>query len=98
MAVFFEVIKFIFFAMSVAVGFLLIKGDAYMSGELLTIVKWITIPWYLVMSGLMMGYIITQLTMPSYIVDTKHENKIYLKGFFIGLVMGLVLAMVYVFF
>ncbi len=98
MVIFFEIIKFVFFAMSIAVGFLLLQGDVYMSNQLIVVIKQIIIPGYLVLSGLMIGYIVTQLTMPAYIVDEKHEAKIHLKGFLIGLVMGFILAMIYVFF
>jgi len=98
MVIFFEIIKFVFFAMSIVVWFLLLQGDAYMSSQVMAVIKQITIPGYLVLSGLMIGYIITQLTMPAYVVDERHEAKIHLKGFLIGLIMGFILAMIYVFF
>lgn len=52
-------------------------------------------PWYLFLSGIMIWYIITKLRI---IINTnpESEQRIYLQGFIIGIIIGIWLAITYV--
>lgn len=98
MTVLFEVIKFLFFGLSIAVWLLLTQWQEYLASGMYQITQQILLPGYLVFCGLMIGYIITQLTMPAYIADKAQEKKLYARGFMIGLWIWFIIALIYVFY
>jgi len=96
MAIFFEVLKGIFFFLTLLVALFFLRWDVILSKEYYFVVKQIIMPWYLLFCGLMLGYVISHIWTGNK-DEVEQKNKIYVKSFIIGIVIGLVLALTYVF-
>ncbi|MFA7717407.1 MAG: hypothetical protein WC875_01725 [Candidatus Absconditabacterales bacterium] len=96
MAIFFEVIKGIFFFLTIMVGLFFLRGSILISPEYYTIVKQLLIPGYLVFCGMMFGYIMSRLRL-GYDEDHPQKMKIYVRSFITGVIIGIVLAVIYIF-
>jgi hypothetical protein len=53
-------------------------------------------PGYLVFCGTMFGYIIARIQL-GYDDEHPHKNRIYVRSFVIGVVLGVLLAVAYMF-
>ena len=53
-------------------------------------------PGYLVFCGTMFGYIAARIQL-GYEEDHPHKNKIYVRSFVFGVVLGMILAIIYMF-
>jgi hypothetical protein len=80
MEIFFEVIKGIFFFLTIMVGLFFLRGSILISPEYYNIVKQLLIPGYLVFCGMMFGYIISRLRL-GYDEDHPKKTKIYIRSF-----------------
>ena len=97
MSIFFEMVKGFFFALSVAVGILFLRGEIILGGSYDS-VKTFLMPGYLVFCGLMVGYLVSHIWLSSYDAPTLEQaNAIYVKSFLLGIVTGVVLALAYMF-
>ena len=59
-------------------------------------IKQMLMPGYLVFCGTMFGYIIARIQL-GYEDDNPHKNRIYVTSFVIGIVLGILLAVAYMF-
>lgn len=96
MNVFFEIIKGIFFFLTIIVGLFFLRGSILISPEYYTIVKQLLLPGYLIFCGMMFGYIMSRLRL-GYDEDHPQKNKIYIRSFITGISIGIVLAVIYIF-
>ena len=96
MSTFFEIIKGIFFFLTVVVGLFLLRGSVIFGPEYQLLIKQILMPGYLVFCGTMFGYIIARIQL-GYDDEHPHKNKIYVRSFIIGIIIGMVLAITYMF-
>jgi hypothetical protein len=64
--------------------------------EYQVLIKQMLMPGYLVFCGLMFGYIIARIQL-GYEDDHPHKNKIYVRSFIFGVVLGILLAIIYMF-
>ncbi len=60
------------------------------------LIKQIIMPGYLVFCGTMFGYIAARIQL-GYEEDHPHKNKIYVRSFVFGVVLGMILAIIYMF-
>lgn len=92
----FEVIKWVFFFLTIAIWLFLMRGGVILSPEYYLLIKQILMPWYLVFCGTMFGYIAARIQL-GYDEDHPNKNKIYIRSFVFGIVLGVVLAIIYMF-
>lgn len=104
MAFIFELIKWLFFVLTIVVGMLAINGTQILSSlgfdqASLPVVQGILMPGYFVLWGIMVGYIISQLRVANYDEDVSAEvvQGVRTKSFLLGLFLGALFAIVYVF-
>jgi hypothetical protein len=92
----FDILKGIFFFLTVVIGLFLLRGSVIFGPEYNLLIKQILMPGYLVFCGTMFGYIAARIQL-GYDDEHPHKNKIYVRSFIFGIVLGIVLAMIYMF-
>jgi hypothetical protein len=98
MSIFFEMVKGFFFFLSVAVGVLFLRGALLLDEATYLTVKAYLMPGYLIFCGLMVGYLVSHIWLSSYDAPGPDLiNSIYVKSFLVGIVIGVVLALSYMF-
>ena len=95
MGIFFEVMKGIFFFLTMVVGVFFLRGDLILSAQNYMIAKEVLVPGYLIFCGMMFGYIIARLWL-GYDEEHPQKNTIYIKSFMIGISLGIFLAILYI--
>jgi hypothetical protein len=97
MLFFFRILKGFFCLLTVVVGILYMRGDFLFPEEQFQMIKICVVPGYLFFCGLMIGYLICTLRNGRLqYQDNADKNKIAIKSFVIGFVMGIILAVTYV--
>jgi len=80
------------------VGIVYIRGDMLFSAQNFQLIKAILLPGYLVFCGLIIGYLIaTMWAGRSEYQDYQDKEKIAIRSFIIGIVLGLIFAVVHLF-
>lgn len=82
--------------MTAVVGLFLLRGNVIFGPEYYVWVKQILMPGYLVFCGTMFGYIAARVQL-GYDDEHINANKIYIKSFIMGIVLGMILAIAYMF-
>lgn len=91
MHIFFEIMKWSFFFLTVIVAVFLLRGEFFVWETSFVVAREIIMPGYLIFCGLMFGYIVAHL-------QGKNQNmtKIYTRSFVIGISVGIILAISYI--
>ncbi|MDD2537455.1 MAG: hypothetical protein PHU61_03115 [Candidatus Absconditabacteria bacterium] len=98
MRIFFKILKGFFFFLTLLVGIVYIRGDILFSPENFVLIKTILVPGYLVLCGLITGYLLATLwSGRKEYQDFDDKEKIAIKSFIIGIVIGISLAILYLF-
>jgi len=92
----FEIIKWIFFFLTVVVGLFLLRGEVMFGPEYQDIIKNMLMPGYLLFCGTMFWYIVARIQL-GYEDDHPHKNRIYVRSFIFGVLLGVLLAVIYMF-
>ena len=93
MKAFFDIIIWFFFFFSILVGLFLLRGEILFSWEAYVIIKNILVPWYLIITWLMIWYLVANI----WSKQNSDEKKVYSKSFIIGIIVWVILALVYMF-
>lgn len=93
MKTFFEIMTWFFFFLSIVVGVFLLRWEILFSSNAYTLIKNILLTWYLVITWLMIGYLVANI----WSRQSSDEKKVYSKSFLIGIISGVILALVYMF-
>lgn len=96
MKIFFEAIKWIFFFLSIAVGIFFLRWDILFNADSYEIIKQVIMPWYLLFTGIIIGYIIYQFKDNKKTIFESSENKRLIKTFLVGTGIGIILAILYI--
>ena len=98
MRIFFKLLRGLFLFLTIAVGIMYLRGEILFSAQNFVLIKNILIPGYLVFCGLIVGYLIATLWAGrEQYQDFDDKEKIAIKSFIIGIVLGVVLAILYIF-
>lgn len=99
MAILFHVLRASFFFLTLVMGIFLVRGDILFGEQLFLSLKLIFMPGYLLFCGIMIGYLIALIWSARDTSATSDviKEKILKKSFIIGIVVGLILAMSYIF-
>ncbi len=92
MNIFFEILKWFFFFLTIIIGLFFLRWEILLSGNIYEIIKTFIMPWYLIFCGLMIGYLIANIQ-----AKNNDDTSIYTKSFIIGITIGLVLSLSYMF-
>jgi uncharacterized membrane protein YozB (DUF420 family) len=95
MKYFYTIVKILYYIITVFVGVFFLGGKLLFNDYYTTILKYI-IPWYMVLCGIMFGYIVSKMWLINDDDVTKH-NSILLKSFVIGIVLWVWLSLSYIF-
>lgn len=93
MKTFFDIIIWFFFFLTILVGLFLLRWEILFSWDVYLVVKNILLPWYLVITWLMIWYLVANI----WSKQSSDEKKVYSKSFVVGVIFGVVLALVYMF-
>ncbi|MDR0282951.1 MAG: hypothetical protein LBI53_06845 [Candidatus Peribacteria bacterium] len=75
-----------------------LRGDILFSDQAFDLIKIILVPGYLIFCGLIIGYLIATLRAGrEQYQDFDNKEKIAIKSFIIGIIAGIVLAILYLF-
>lgn len=95
MPILFEVLKIVFFVSSIIIALFTLRGYYYIPDATFSSLTNMLLPGYLLITGLMIGYL--------YILYIKTRdaeamtNKQRVTGFLLGLTIGILLAIAYIF-
>jgi len=99
MIIVFELLKIFFYFMTVVLGVFKLRGDVIFGwdGNVLMLyrdtIQQVMMPWYLLLCGLMIGYLVSRVLLAWW--DTQDDvaiGKIYIQSFLGGLILGIILA------
>jgi hypothetical protein len=98
MRIFFKILRGFFLFFTIIIGIIYTRGSVLFSPQNFTLIKTILVPGYLIFCGLIIGYLIATLWAGrSEYEDFDNKEKIAIKSFIIGIVVGIVLAIIYLF-
>lgn len=95
MKYFYSIVKILYYIVTIFVGVFFLRWELLFNTYYTTILLYI-IPWYLVLCGVMFGYIVGKLRLLNTEDITKY-NSILLKSFVIGVVVWVLLSLAYIF-
>lgn len=93
MKTFFEIITWFFFFLSILVWLFLLRWEIMFSGDVYDLIKTIMIPWYLIVTWLMVWCFIANI----WSKQAADPSKVYSKSFIIGILSWVILALAYMF-
>ena len=91
MKTFFQIITWFFFFLSILVWLFFLRWDIIFSWQALRIIKIILIPWYLILTWLMVWYLVANIRSR----QNSNEEKVYSKSFIIWITTWVILALTY---
>lgn len=94
MKYFYELVKTIYFVATVLVGVFFLRWSILIPNYYEIIIQYI-IPGYLILCGLMIGYIISKMRI-SFLAEESRDTVILQQWFILGIVIGLGLGLLYV--
>jgi uncharacterized membrane protein len=92
MKIFFEILKWFFFFFTIIVGIFFLRWHILLSNHIHELIKTFIMPWYLIFCGLMIGYLIANIRSRN-----EDSTNIYTKSFIIGIIIGILLSLSYMF-
>lgn len=99
MAILFQILRRVFYFTTLIMGVFLIRWELFFWEYLFTTIWMILMPGYLLFCGCMVGYLISLIWAGKSIDAQMSEVKenILKKSFLIGIIVGLALAMLFIF-
>ena len=99
MIIFFEVLKWLFFIISIFFWLFFIKWKSFLDQNIFEIIKNFLMPGYLILCGIMIWYFITSFFAAKY-ENTNPEivNKIYSRWFIFWLILWVVIAILNIYY
>jgi len=95
MQIIFQVFKGLFFIVTIFVALLFAVGKIIFNPQAYVMSMLLLIPWYLLLLGLMIGYILSNIQAAKYSKYPDFLNNIYKRGLVIGIVLGVILVVIY---
>lgn len=93
---FYAIVEILYYILTIFVGVFFLKWELWFNDSYSTLLFYI-IPWYMILCGIMFGYIIAKFRI-LHADDISKHNSILLQSFIIGIVLGVWLSLAYVFF
>ncbi len=96
MQLLYKIIKIFYYILTTVIGVFFLRWELLFGSFYNQILEYL-IPGYLVFCGLMIGYVISRLTDSATDDDQDTPHLVSMKSFVIGIVIGIVLALLYIF-
>lgn len=97
MIILYEIIKIVFLLLTVLIAIFFLRGNYILPDQTFSFVGEILLPLYLLLCGVMVGYIVAQVMLAKG-DETTLPSRIYVKSFTIGIIIGIISALLYIFF
>ena len=91
MKTFFNILTWFFFFFSIVIWLFFLRWDIIFSQQVFKIIKSILIPWYLLITWLMVWYLVANI----WSKQNSDEVKVYSKSFIIWIITWVILALAY---
>lgn len=95
MKYFYAIVKILYYIVTICVGVFFLRWELLFDEYYATILLYM-IPWYLVLCGIMFGYVVAKLWMLN-VDDPQKHNWILFKTFVLGVLLWVGLSLSYVF-
>ncbi len=92
---FYGIVKIIYYILTIFVGVFFLRWELLFGTAYTSLLEYV-IPGYLVLCGIMFGYVISKLATIN-MEDLNNYNAVQLRSFVIGTVVGVGLALIYIF-
>lgn len=96
MVILFEIIKIAFLLLTILIAIFFLRWNYILPNDSFIFIGKILLPLYLILCGVMIGYIIAQIMLAKW-DDQTPTSSIYVKSFTIGIVIGILTALLYIF-
>lgn len=96
MVILFEIIKIAFLLLTILIAIFFLRWNYILPNDSFIFIGKILLPLYLILCGVMIGYIIAQIMLAKW-DDQTSTSSIYVKSFTIGIVIGILTALLYIF-
>lgn len=96
MKIFMEIIKGIFFFVTALLALLLLRGHTLFLPEVIDVLYTVVMPGYLLLCGLIIGYIIWLMRM-AHETTVHTSERIYKQSFLLGIWLWLFFSFLYIF-
>ncbi len=93
MTTLFESVKLVFFLVTMAIAFLLFKGETIFPAQSVADMRTMVMPGYLVLCGLLLGYV-TYLLRTRGDISEEQQHRISIQSFIIGIMLGIMFALI----
>lgn len=94
----FEILKWFFFLFSVLIWLFFLRGTYIFSDSTFTLLWELLLPWYLLLTGIIIGYIIWNFLIIKNDIKWENEiNKVYIKSLIIWLIIWIFLSAAFIF-
>ncbi len=97
MVILYEIMKIIFLILTILIAIFFLRGNYILPDETFTFYQKLLLPLFLVLCGIMLGYIIAQIMIAKG-DESESPSRLYVKAFTIGLIIGIIGALLYIFF
>ncbi len=100
MVILFQVLRGVFYFSTLLLGVFLVRWDIIFGVEIFKVLKEVVMPWYLILCGVMVGYLISMIWTGKipWSGELLIKESILKKSFIIGVGVGLLLALSYIIF
>lgn len=97
MVILYEIMKILFLLLTILIAIFFLRGNYIVPSNTFVFMEKILLPLYLIFCGIMIGYIIAQISLAKG-EEEGGVSRVYVKSFTIGLIVGIIGALLYIFF
>lgn len=95
MKIFYNILKYIYYILTIFVGVFFLQGELLFGDNYLVLLQYV-LPGYLLVSWVMIGSVLSTIIL-THVQDEKIIHNTRIKYFVIGLMIGVILALAYIF-
>ena len=88
-------LKYVYYILTIFVGIFFLQGELLFGEHYVTVLEYL-LPGYLVLSGVMIGFVVSTIIL-AHTSDPVRIHATRMKYFVLGLVLGVLLALAYIF-
>jgi len=98
MIIFFEIMKFIFFVVTLLLGLFFYRGELLFDADQYMLIQKLLMPGYMILCGIMIGYLIGSVWLSRNEFTPQKSTYIYTIALVFGLVLGIILAVINIYY
>lgn len=98
MIIFFEIMKIVFFVVTIVLWLFFSRGRLVFDDSQYLLIQKIMMPGYMILCGIMIGYLIGSVRLNRYEDPKAKANSILAGAVVFGLILGVVLALINIYY